>query len=88
MDLRTDSAREELVVLTKLSLPVISTNLLAYLLQVVGQVFLGRLGASISSHPPQLFFPIGGLGGGSARIEGVLGVEPPTKIFFGEVRRV
>ena len=46
MDLRTDSAREELIVLTKLSLPVISTNLLAYLLQVVGQIFLGRLGAS------------------------------------------
>ena len=46
MNLRTDSARAELVVLTKLSFPVICTNLLAYLLQVVGQIFLGRLGAS------------------------------------------
>ena len=44
MDLKTNSSREELRVLTALSWPVICTNLLAYTLQVVGQIFLGRLG--------------------------------------------
>ena len=44
MDLKTKSAKDELVVLAQLSWPVICTNLLAYTLQVVGQIFLGRLG--------------------------------------------
>ena len=46
MELKTKNSREELAVLTALSWPVICTNLLAYTLQVVGQIFVGRLGAS------------------------------------------
>jgi MATE family multidrug resistance protein len=44
MDLKTKSAKDELVILARLSWPIICTNLLAYMLQVVGQIFLGRLG--------------------------------------------
>ena len=46
MELKTKTPREEFGVLTALSWPVICTNLLAYTLQVVGQIFLGRLGPS------------------------------------------
>jgi MATE family multidrug resistance protein len=44
MDLKTKSWKEELVVLAAISWPICCTNLLAYMLQVVGQIFLGRLG--------------------------------------------
>jgi Na+-driven multidrug efflux pump len=42
MELKTDSWYSELRVLTSLSWPVICTNLLAYLLQLVGQGFVGQ----------------------------------------------